>query len=384
MLKKVSSKTGEPLNERKLFTDAEEIKKLYQKSGYQRTEVKYTVSIDEKAGRGIATIEIKESPKIRVVDIEFVGAQAFPQKKLRKEIKTHRWWMFSWITGTGKLKDEEFEEDKERIADFYRGEGYIDFDLKEVKFDYLTPTRLVIRFVISEGVQYKIGSIDFKGNALFTSDELRKLMPFGVTKIFSPKAQSRNLEVVQDAYGTRGYIDARINITKIANTERGTMDLVFNIDEKQQSFIEKIEIKGNNKTKDKVIRRELAVAPGEVFDMVRVKLSTNRLAGLNYFEKVDGQSEPTDVPNRKNLVIGVEEKSTGNFTIGAGFSSVDNLVGFAEMNQGNFDLFNPPYFTGGGQKMRLRVQLGTKRKDYQITFIEPFFFDKECLCYARR
>ena len=237
LLKKVSSKTGEPLNERKLFTDAEEIKKLYQKSGYQRTEVKYTVSIDEKAGRGIATIEIKESPKIRVVDIEFVGAQAFPQKKLRKEIKTHRWWMFSWITGTGKLKDEEFEEDKERIADFYRGEGYIDFELKEVKFDYLTPTRLVIRFVISEGVQYKIGSIDFKGNALFTSDELRKLMPFGVTKIFSPKAQSRNLEVVQDAYGTRGYIDARINITKIANTERGTMDLVFNIDEKQQSFI---------------------------------------------------------------------------------------------------------------------------------------------------
>ena len=112
LLKKVSSKTGEPLNERKLFTDAEEIKKLYQKSGYQRTEVKYTVSIDEKAGRGIATIEIKESPKIRVVDIEFVGAQAFPQKKLRKEIKTHRWWMFSWITGTGKLKDEEFEEER--------------------------------------------------------------------------------------------------------------------------------------------------------------------------------------------------------------------------------------------------------------------------------
>lgn len=376
LLKKVSSKTGEPLNERKLFTDAEEIKKLYQKSGYQRTEVKYTVSIDEKAGRGTATFEIKESPKIRVVDVEFVGAKAFPQKKLRKEIKTRRWWMFSWITGTGKLKDEEFEEDKERIADFYRGEGYIDFNLQEVKFDYLTPTRLVIRFVISEGVQYKIGSIDFKGNTIFASDELRKRLPFGVSKIFSPKAQARNFETVQDAYGAHGYIDARINVTKVANTERGTMDLIFNIEEKQQSFIEKIEIKGNNKTKDKVIRRELAVAPGEVFDMVRVKISTNRLAGLNYFEKADAQPEPTDVPNRKNLVIGVDEKSTGNFTVGAGFSSVDSLVGFVEVNQGNFDLFNPPYFTGGGQKFRLRVQLGTERKDYQLTFIEPFFLDR--------
>jgi outer membrane protein insertion porin family len=155
------------------------------------------------------------------------------------------------------------------------------------------------------------------------------------------------------------------------------MDLVYQIEEKDKSFIEKIEIKGNVKTKDKVIRRELAVSPGEVFDMVGVKLSQRRLEGLDYFSKVDARPEPTDVPNRKNLVVGVEEKSTGNFTIGAGFSSVDAVVGFAEVTQGNFDLFNPPYFTGGGQKFRLRTQIGTQRQDYQISFEEPWFLDRK-------
>jgi outer membrane protein insertion porin family len=155
------------------------------------------------------------------------------------------------------------------------------------------------------------------------------------------------------------------------------MDMVYQIEEKDKSFIEKIEIKGNVKTKDKVIRRELAVAPGEVFDMVGVKLSEKRLEGLDYFSKVDARPEPTDVPNRKNLVVGVEEKNTGNFTVGAGFSSVDSVVGFAEVTQGNFDLFNPPHFTGGGQKFRLRTQIGTQRQDYQLSFTEPWFLDRK-------
>jgi len=113
--------------------------------------------------------------------------------------------------------------------------------------------------------------------------------------------------------------------------------------------------------------------------MVRVKLSTNRLYGLNYFAKVDAQPEPTDVPDRKNLVIGVEEKNTGDIRLGAGFSSVDSLVGFVEVSQGNFDLFKWPYFlgTGAGQKIRARVQLGTQRKDFQLTFIEPWFLNRK-------
>jgi outer membrane protein insertion porin family len=205
-----------------------------------------------------------------------------------------------------------------------------------------------------------------------------------VGDIFTPKGLTKDIEAVEDLYGAKGYIDVTTSsrnliVLRIPNTETGTMDLEFKIDEGQKSYVEKIDIRGNTKTKDKVIRRELAVSPGEVFDMVRVKVSKNRLEGLQYFEKVDTRSEATDPPitGRKNLIVGVDEKNTGNLTMGAGFSSVDSIVGFVEVSQGNFDLFHPPTFTGGGQKFRLRIQIGTERQDYLISFIEPWFLGRK-------
>jgi len=165
----------------------------------------------------------------------------------------------------------------------------------------------------------------------------------------------------------------------VPNVETGTIDLEFHIDDSQKSYVQKIDIRGNLKTKDKVIRRELAINPGDVLDMVRVKISKQRLEGLQYFDKVEMRPEPTDppIPGSKNLVLNVSEQNTGNFTLGAGFSTVDSLVGYAEVSQNNFDLFHPPYFTGGGEKMRVRVQMGTQRQDYEISFVEPWFLDRK-------
>ena len=118
LLKKVTSKVGEPLNERKLFTDSQEIQKMYQKAGYPSTQVKYVLNIDENAGRGTVTFEIQESPKIRIIDVQFVGAQAFTQRKLRRQIKTRRHWMWSWITGSGVFMEDKFEDDKDDLAQF--------------------------------------------------------------------------------------------------------------------------------------------------------------------------------------------------------------------------------------------------------------------------
>jgi outer membrane protein insertion porin family len=401
--KKLTSKVGEPLDERKLFTDTQEIQKAYQKSGYPRSEVKYVLSIDENAGRGTATFEIKESKKVKIVEVQFIGANAFPQKKLRKQVKTRKHWMFSWLTGHGYLKDEDFDEDHERLAEFYRDHGYIDFEIKDVKFDNPTPKTMIVKFFVYEGRQYKVGSVKFTGNKLFTTNDVvqglhnlrslsvkdrkAKLGPHGlvmdVGDTFAPKGLATDTEQVEDFYGSKGYIDVtttsrNLIVVRIPNTEHGTMDLEFKIEEGQKSYIEKISIRGNATTKDKVIRRELAVSPGEVFDMVRVKVSKQRLEGLQYFDKVDLRPEPTEIsPNRKDLIVGLDEKHTGNLTLGAGFSSVDSVVGFAEISQGNFDLFNPPTFTGGGQKFRLRVQLGTERQDYELTFIEPWFLGRK-------
>jgi outer membrane protein insertion porin family len=421
-LKKViSSKPGEPLDERKLFTDSQAIQKLYQKKGYPNTTVKAAPLVDENAGRGSATFEINESKKIKIERIEFAGAQAFPRKVgffeklfhpkrqgLGKVIKTREHWMLSWLTGGGFFKDEEFEEDRERLADFYREKGYIDFEIKDVKFEYPTPKTMVVRFELFEGSPYKVGAVSFKGASLlptnavqsdfkreikppagadrrawFEAQQFNRAFKMKVGDTFTSAGLSNNAVAIENFYGARGHIDVGQNspenfrTRRIPNTERNTMDLEYAIDEGQKSSIEKIEIRGNTKTKDKVIRRELAVAPGETFDMVRVRLSEARLKGLQYFEKVELKPEATEIPTRKNLLVGVEEKNTGNVSVGAGFSSVDALVGFVEFSQGNFDLMKPPLFTGGGQKFRLRMQIGTERQDYVLSFVEPWFLDRK-------
>jgi outer membrane protein insertion porin family len=204
-----------------------------------------------------------------------------------------------------------------------------------------------------------------------------------VSDTFTPDGLTKDTDAFQDFYGTKGYIEVAqgqaLHVQTVPNIQQGTIDLDFQVGECQKSHVQKIEIRGNLKTKDKVIRRELAISPGDVFDMVRVKVSKQRLEGLQYFDKVDLRPNPTDPPiaGQKNLIVNVEEQNTGNFSVGAGFSSVDSLVGFAEVSQGNFDLLHPPYFTGGGQKMRIRLQLGNKRQDVEVSYVEPWFLDRK-------
>ncbi len=406
--KTISSKAGTPLSERKLFTDSQDIQKLYQKKGYPNTTVKYVLGIDEQAGRGSATFEIAESRKVKIEKIEFAGATAFKQSKLRKVLKkTREHWMFSWLTGNGFFKDEEFEDDQELLRSFYREKGYIDFEIKDVKFENPTPKTMTIRFEVFEGKPYELGSVSFVGTTMLPTNAVqpgfkRETKPrAGVDRrawydaqrfnrsfkmqagdTFTPAGLSNNAVAIENFYGARGYIDvtpgsSNLRARRVPNTERNTMDLEYTIDEGQKSYIEKIEIRGNTKTKDKVIRRELAVSPGETFDMVRVKLSEARLKGLQFFDKVELKPEPTEIPTRRDLLVAVEEKNTGNVSVGAGFSSIDALVGFVEFSQGNFDLMKPPLFTGGGQKFRLRVQMGTQRQDYIMSFVEPWFLGRK-------
>ena len=196
--------------------------------------------------------------------------------------------------------------------------------------------------------------------------------------IFTPSGLSEDREAVRDFYETYGYLDTRVLVSKVPNTDQGTMDLVYRISEGELNFVEKVEIRGNTRTKDKVIRRELAIYPGEVFDMVRVELSKIRLEGTGLFDGVDTQVEKIpELPNRRNLIIGVKEGRTGRILMGFGYSSIEAMFAQVGFVQGNFDLFKPPYFTGGGQKFRLQITTGTRRQDYQITFEEPYFLNRK-------
>ena len=162
--KKITVKSGDPLVEEKLFTDAQEIKKLYEKYGYPGTQVKYVIeSMDAPAGRASVLFQITEAQKIKVTKVEFLGATAFPQKELRKQIKTREHWMFSWLTGSGVFKQNEFDDDKDALTVFYRSRGYLDFQINDVKFERPTTNTMVLQFNVFEGRQYRVGSVTVAG-----------------------------------------------------------------------------------------------------------------------------------------------------------------------------------------------------------------------------
>ena len=220
--KKVTVKTGEPLDEQKLFTDVQEMKKLYEKYGLSDTKVKYILNIEEVTGHGTVTFHIEESPKVKITKVEFLGATNFRQKNLRSEIKTQRRWSFSWLTGSGYFQQDDFDGDRDRLADFYRSHGYLDFEIKDVKFDHPTTNSLNLKFYIYEGRQYKVGSVKITGAKIFSEAEIVKglqgihdyqhskaklganALPMDTGNIFTPDGLTKDTEAIEDFYGSKG------------------------------------------------------------------------------------------------------------------------------------------------------------------------------------
>jgi outer membrane protein insertion porin family len=382
--REVSVKVGDILSEQKVAGDVRKMMELYQKAGYPDVKIEPQVSIDKDTGGAVVKFKVTDGNRVFIKEVRFVGNQSFPSEKgalwfrsgLATMIKTkHHWWM-SWINNSGVLKDDQFQEDLEKIRDFYHEHGFIDMEITGTNVQRVGDQWIVITITISEGRQYKIGSVRIEGSKLFPTTELEKQLKMGTGRLFTPVGLSADLKALEDYYGGRGYLDTNVRATKTPNVETGRMDLIYSIREGELVYIEIIDIRGNVKTKDKVIRRELAVAPGDIYNTVRIDRSVERLKNLGYFSKVESRPEPTDVPNRRDLALSVEEQQTGNVMFGAGFSSIDSLLGFVELTQGNFDLFNPPTFTGAGQKLRLRMQIGIKRQDYIASFTEPWFMDQ--------
>lgn len=374
--KEIKSKPGDTLSEQQISADADKIKELYQNKGFNKVLVNYKIDVNEEYGRAVVTFNITEGSRAFITEVKFIGNKNLTEKELRKQMKTRKKNLFSFINKSGLFKDDQFKEDLKKLRDYYQGKGYIDMSIKDIKFQYPAKDEMTVVITIFEGIQYSVGKVAFQGEKLFSADQISARLKMKEGSVYSPQGLEADIKAVKDLYGERGYIDADVRPERQANVESGKMDLVYVISEKSQSFVEKIIIQGNNKTKDKVLRRELALAPGEVYDSVRAEASKQRLENLGYFEKVDISAQETSVPNRKNMVVSVQEKRTGSITFGAGFSSVDSLLGFVELSQGNFDISNFPYFTGAGQKFRTRLQYGLRRRDFEVSFTEPWFMNQ--------
>src|SRR5881227_436969 len=374
--KEIKLKLNQPVNEEQLEEARQKIIEVYQAKGFTDIDVKYRVdAIDEKRGTSRVVYTINEGVKGAVRRIRFEGNEHFSERVLRKQMKTKGKTLISFFDKSGRLEETQLQQDLDSIREWYQNHGYIDVEIKDVRRERSENGPMIITIVIAEGPQYHVNKILISGEKVTTEEKIRALLKMKEGSVYSPKALHDDAKALADAYGSGGYVDLVI-LPEGTPAGPARVDVHYKIEEGDRSFVQRINIAGNTRTKDKVIRREVLLAPGDVFNTVRVDITKKRLENLGYFAKVETYPEDTDVPGRKDLTILVQEKRTGSLTFGGGFSTIDKLVGFAELTQGNFDLFNWPSFTGGGQKFRLRIQYGTERKDALLTITEPYFLDR--------
>ena len=370
--KEIGTKPGDPLSDERLNDDRQKILKLYEDKNY--TDVKVDTKTSDLPDKRIRVVfAINEGPKLTINKITFTGNDSILPKDLTKVMKTKPANLLSFLTKAGRLTPSAMDEDKDAIRTLYQNRGFADMRVTDVQTQPLPNgkgTDLVIS--ISEGPQYRVNKLSLEGASIVAPDELERYLKMKTGSLYTPEGMGADLKKLRDFYGSRGYVDM-VAQPQITPAGEGGVDLAYRIDEGVQSYVNLINVQGNTKTKDKVIRRELAVQPGGVFDTTLVDVSKSRLMNLNYFSKVDMAPQDTLVPGRKDLDVIVEEKKTGSFNFGAGFSSIDSLVGFAELQQSNFDLFNWPNMTGAGQRFRIRAQYGLQRQDFTMSLTEPWF-----------
>lgn len=371
--KELTIKPGDPLNESVIEADRQKLITYYQERGFGEVDIQYVIETDEAKGTARVVFNINEGGKLFIRSVKFEGNASVASVDIKKVIKSKPKFFLDFLSKTGKVNMDQLRDDQNAIKDLLQSRGFVDAEVADADLQRVEG-KVDIVWRITEGPQYKVGNVKFEGVQLLPMDKLEKALKTRTTAVYSPQNVRSDIKAMEDLYGALGYVDLRVGAA-VTPARNQIVDIEFKLEEGVQSYVEHVNISGNERTKDKVLRREVLVNPGDVFNTVRVDASKQRLLNLNYFSKVDVYPSDTLVPGRKDLNIIVEEKRTGSFNFGAGFSSIDSLIGFAEVTQGNFDVTRWPYFTGGGQKFRLRMQYGLRRKDFILALTEPYFLD---------
>jgi len=371
-IKKVMQvKEGDMLNFSKLSEDVSEIRLLYEKNGFHQVSVQYEIEKDQVHNQAIIKVKIKEKVRIRIKKVNAEGNASIKTKKILELMQTKPAWLFR----RGYFDEQLFEDDLTRIKIYYRDFGFLDISITpELKYDEEKGI-MYITLKIDEGNKYHIDRVLIRGNIVAPEEEIRSLVTLKTGDAFSYTKLRETLEGVRSFYYQRGYMNADIKIDRALSAKKYSIDIILDIDAREIVYIGKIDVKGNSKTKDMVVRRELRVFPGDRFDGDKIRRSKERLYNLGFFEDIYFETKPTTNPNISDLEIHVKESKTGEFAFGAGYSSVDQFIGFVQITQKNFDILNWPYFTGDGQNLILKAQGGVTRLDFTLSWTEPWILD---------
>ncbi len=365
----ISLRRGDTYIPKSLEKDIAAIQAVYSKKGYSETTV--TASYREISPTEVEVVyEITEGQKARVRQIKIENNTALSDKAIRKKMRTKA--RFLWFGGV--FDEDVLNQDLEAIKSLYADHGYIDARVTDAKVEFFAKGKRVrIKIFVDEGDQYFIDSIQVDGNSIFDDARLLRLTKSEPGSYYNRSQAEMDAFEIQDFYSDEGYILASVRPRPAIDKEKREVGITYQVTERDLIYVAKVDIEGNVKTKDAVIRRELTITPGERFDGGMIRRSRQKLLNTQFYKDVYISTEATDRPKYRDLVFEVEEQKTGQFNFGAGYSSNDALIGQIQISQNNFDLFNPPTFTGAGQKLNLAARPGTVLSEYRLSLMEPYF-----------
>lgn len=356
----------------KVQSDVERIKMIYQRMGLLNAKVE-AVTENKRRNRVEIIFKISEGDKNYIEDISFVGNKAFSSSDLREQMmsKTKRWYRF--FSSTDTFDPDRLNYDKELLRRYYFQKGYIDFAIDDTQVSQNAEGNFIVKMTLNEGRRYRLGNVDIKSNlAGLDKEKLLKQMDLKRGRFYQASQIESAVQKLTDELGKDGYafVDVEPELTR--NEKTGVVDISFKVREGSRVFINRINISGNSRTLDKVIRREFRVAEGDPFNTEKIKRSRQRIENLGYFDKVDLKTVPVpNAPDKTDLAVDVSEKSTGAFNIGIGWSTYDGImfeVGIQERN-----------FLGTGNIVGISASTSDSETQVDLSLTNPYFMDMPLL-----
>ncbi len=361
--KKLFLRAGETYSATSVSSQVDSLLQYYRDEGFAQAQIE---AVRDTTDGGIAIrFQVAEGQKVRIERVEFTGATAFPDAKLRKKMKTKA----HGFLGGGEIKSENETEDREKLEMWYRSRGYRDMRyVGQTLKPGSRPDRLVLSVEVDEGPRYRLGDVRWEGNKIVSSADLQKMWPKAKNDLYDLSRIEKAQGLAYAEYAERGYL--YLSVEPRETVRDSVVDLTYAITEGQPSHVRFIEIKGNKGTREKVIRREIAIHEGDLFRRSALMRSRDDIMRLGIFEEAMPDFTPADSTD-VDLVFKIKEKQVGTASAGAGYTEQAGLTGFLDLGHNNV--------LGNGQALQLHLERGSKREDYSLSFTEPWFRDTPTL-----
>jgi len=363
------------LDKEELKILGQKIKKQYVEKGYHLVQIDTDLQIDTD-GKAIATFTITEGPKSVVKEVRFIGNESIPSKELRNIMITREEWLLSFLDKSGMYQDERIEADKHFISRYYQNKGFLQAKVTDVQIEMDKRQRITLTYEIEEGERYKIGSVKAPGNELLPEEVLLSMLPVRQGQFYSPDRIANTIKVLERVWGNHGYIFAHIEPSIEPNEDTKTVDLAFYSELGNKIRLNKVNIRGNKKTRDKIIRRKIILEEGELITQRHMDISKNSVESIGYFDPRDGVNwKITRIGNDlADLDLILKEAKTGNFNIQMGFGGADfNSPASGLSVKGNLADTN---LFGSGIQLNLDASWAKGEQTAAFRLAQPWLFDK--------